>query len=119
MPASWEKATSFRLAGLAGSSFRSSFFPEIGRSVPGGMVVVVGRSVVVVVWVVLVVVVGSVQGPKSPIMPGMPDTPLLVGVGQARPKSAALSFVFLERERLCVPSPGAEVVGVPAVGPPM
>src|SRR5437764_12572094 len=94
MPASWEKATSFRLAGLAGSSFRSSFFPEIGRSVPGGMVVVVGRGGVVVGGVLLVVAVAPVRDPSPPTFPAMPTTPCWAAFGRPGPNSAALWLVF-------------------------
>jgi len=44
---------------------------------------------------------------------------LLVGVGAASMKSVTLLLVRLTRVRLEVPSPGARVVGVPEVGPPM
>ena len=118
-----EKTISFRLAGFDGLSLSTSFFPDSGRSVPAGtvVVVVVARGRVVVVARSVVVVVGSVHAPKLPVTSAPSSGPLLVGVGQARAKSL---LAFVCRTRLWTPSPGVAVAGEsasvfcgPAYGP--
>src|SRR5437867_1572419 len=89
---------------LSGSAVRP-FFEPVASSFAAAQGSGPGTVVVVVLVVVLVVVVQ----PTTPIMPA-----LFSGVGgHASAKSATLLLVEPVRVRLCDPSPGGRLVGVP------